>query len=177
MIATAVALIGVLAAGLVVARFLRSCELQDLALTLALVVAAGSNLFLSALPSSLGELHSNFVAWAPFAGRVLGAVLFAFSVAVPDRIVPQARRAVWLTIAGGLALVGAIAALTAVLSPGWSSSMADAIPPRGSDAPHLTGDTIELVVLAVTFALYLLGAAGFVKRAETTGDELFAWFA
>ena len=177
MIATAVALIGALAAGLVVARFLRSRELQDLALTLALVVAAGSNLFLSALPSALGHLGSNFAAWAPFAGRVLGAVLFALSVAVPDRIVPQPRRAAWLTIIGGLALVGALAAFTAAFSPDWSNPMADAIPPAGSDAPHLTSDTIQLVVLAVTFALYLLGAAGFVKRAETTGDELFGWFA
>jgi signal transduction histidine kinase len=29
----------------------------------------------------------------------------------------------------------------------------------------------------VTFALYLLATAGFVMRAESTGDELFGWFA
>lgn len=55
--------------------------------------------------------------------------------------------------------------------------MHDAIPPRGSDSPHLTGDTAQLVLIAITFALYCLAAVGFVRRAETTGDELFAWFA
>ena len=88
MIATAVALIGTLAAGLVLARFLRSRQLQDLALTLALIVFSASNMFFSAIPSAFGKLDSPFVAWAPFCGRLLGAVLFALSVAVPDREVP-----------------------------------------------------------------------------------------
>ena len=177
MIATAVALVGLLAAGLVAARFLRSRQLQDLALTLALIVLSASNLFLSAIPSAFGEVDSNFVAWAPFCGRLVGALLFALSVAVPDREVPNPRRAVWLTFIGGLALTGALAAAVAVWSPDWGDPMQDAIAPADSDSPHLTGDTVQLVLLAVTFALYLLAAAGFVRRAETTRDELFGWFA
>jgi signal transduction histidine kinase len=177
MIATAVALIGLLAAGLVAARFLRSCELQDLALLLALVVLSGTNLFLSALPSALGQLHTNFVAWSAFVGRFVGALLFALSVAVPDRAVPQPRRAVWFTLFGGLAIVGAIAALTAWLSPGWADPMRDAVLPANSDSPHLTGDVIQLVILGVSFALSVIATVGFVRRAEVTGDELFGWFA
>jgi signal transduction histidine kinase len=177
MIATAVALIGMLAAGLVLARFLRSRQLQDLALTLALVVLTASNLFVSAVPSAFGELDTNFVAWAPFCGRLLGAVLFALSVAVPDREVPNPRRAAWLAVIGGVALTGALMAVVAIFSPDWTSPMADAIPPSASDSPHLTGDARQLVPLAVSFALYLLASVGFVRRAEATGDELFGWFA
>jgi signal transduction histidine kinase len=177
MIATAVALIGTLAAGLVVARFLRSHRLQDLALTLALIVLSASNLFLSAVPSAFGELDSHFVAWAPFCARLVGAFLFAFSVAVPDREVPNPHRAAWLALFGGLGLTALIAGVVAIWSPDWGDPMSDAIAPASSDSPHLTGDTLQLVLLGLTMALYLLAAAGFVRRAEETGDELMGWFA
>jgi signal transduction histidine kinase len=177
MIATAVALIGLLAAGLVMARFLRSRQLQDLALVLALIVLSATNLFLSAIPSAFGELTSPFVSWAPFWGRLLGAILFALSVAVPNREVPNPRRAAWLTVFGGLALTGALAIVVAVLAPSWGDPLAGRIPPARSDSPHLTSDTLQLILLAVTFALYVIATVGFVRRAEETGDELLAWFA
>jgi signal transduction histidine kinase len=177
MIATAVALIGILAAGLVAARFLRSHQLQDLGLTLALIVLSASNLFMSAIPSAFGELDSHWVAWAPFCGRLLGALLFALSVAVPDRVVPNPRRAVWLAFLGGLALTGALAGVVAVLSPDWGDPLQDVIMPSDSDSPHVTTDTVQLVLIAITFALYLLATVGFVRRAEVTRDELFGWFA
>src|SRR4051794_16772596 len=172
MIATAVALIGMLVAGLVAARFLRSHQLQDLALTLALIVLSLSNLFMSAIPSAFGDLDSHFVAWGPFAGRLLGAFLFALSVAIPDREVPHPRRAVWLTFAGGLALTGGLMAVVAVAAPSWGDPMSDAILPAASDSPHLSSDTLQLVVLALVFALYVLATVGFVRRAEETRDEL-----
>jgi signal transduction histidine kinase len=177
MIATAVALVGLLAAGLVLARFLRSSRLQDLALTAALVVLSGNNLFLSAIPSAFGELHSNFVAWSPFVGRLTGALLFALSVAVADSVVPQPRRAAWWTVIGGFGVVALVAVVSAWLSPGWGDPMRDAIAPAASTSPHLTTDSLQSVLLAMTVALYAISAVGFVKRAETTGDELFAWFA
>jgi signal transduction histidine kinase len=177
MIATAVALIGTLAAGLVLARFLRTRQLQDLALTLALVVFSAANMFFSAIPSAFGELNSAFVAWAPFCGRLLGAVLFALSVAVPDREVPNPRRAAWVTVVGGLALTGLLGIIVAIFAPSWGDPMSDAIPPLGSDGPHLTADTTQLVLVALTFALYVLASVGFVRRAEETGDELLGWFA
>jgi signal transduction histidine kinase len=55
--------------------------------------------------------------------------------------------------------------------------MRDAIPPLGSDSPHLTSDTLELVLIGVEFALFVVASIGFVRRAEETGDELFGWFA
>jgi signal transduction histidine kinase len=177
MIATAVAFIGLLAAGLVVARFLRSHQLQDLALALALIVFSATNLFFSAVPSAFGELDSAFVAWAPFCGRLVGALLFALSVAVPDREVPEPRRAAWLTLVGGLAITGAIAVVVAIFAPSWGDPMQDVIPPLVSDSPHLTHDSLQLVLLALTVALYVLATVGFVRRAEETGDELLGWFA
>src|SRR4051794_2993141 len=75
MIATAVALIGVLAAGLVLARFLRSHELQDWALTCALVIFSCTNLFLVAIPLAFDRLHTHFSGWVPFLGSVAGALV------------------------------------------------------------------------------------------------------
>src|SRR4051794_20830112 len=82
-IATAGSLIGLLAAGLVLGRYNRSRELQDLALTAALLVLTGTNLFFSAIPSALGEVDTQFAVWAPIMGRAAGAIMFALSVAVP----------------------------------------------------------------------------------------------
>jgi signal transduction histidine kinase len=96
---------------------------------------------------------------------------------VPDREVPHPRRAVWLTFIGGLALSGALIGIVAIFSPNWGDPLEGMIVPAQSDSPHLTGDTLQLVLLAVTFALYLVATAGFVRRAETTNDELFGWFA
>jgi signal transduction histidine kinase len=84
---------------------------------------------------------------------------------------------VWLAFLGGLAATGALAVFVAFLGPGWGDPMQDALMPSDSDSPHLTGDTLQLVLLAVTFALYVLATAGFVRRAEVTRDELFGWFA
>src|SRR4051812_45837510 len=75
-IATAGSLIGLLAAGLVLGRYNRSRRLQDLALTASLLVLSGTNLFFSSIPSAFGEIHSQFVVWAPFVGRVAGALMF-----------------------------------------------------------------------------------------------------
>jgi hypothetical protein len=83
MIATAVALIGVLAAGLVMARFLRSRQLQDLALVLALIVLSRDEPVPVRGAVGVRRAHSPFVCWAPFCGRLVGAILFALSVAVP----------------------------------------------------------------------------------------------
>jgi signal transduction histidine kinase len=177
MIATAVALIGILAAGLVLARFLRSCRLQDLALTGALVILTGSNLFFSAIPSAFDQVDSHFVAWTPFVGRLVGALGFALSVAVPDTIVPHPRRAAWWTVLGGLWVVALIAVVVAVFGPGWADPMSDAVLPRDSDAVHLTSDTMQIVLLGVACALFVVATIGFVNRAERTGDELFGWFA
>jgi signal transduction histidine kinase len=177
MIATTVALIGVLVSGLVAGRFLRSRQLQDLALMLALVVLAATNLFLSAVPAAFGDVNSHFVAWAPFCGRFLGAALFALSVAVPDREVPNPRAAAWGALAGGLALTGLVAVLTAWLSPDWASPMRDAIPPLASDTPHWTTDHVVLILLGVEFGLYTVATIGLTQRARSTGDELFGWFA
>jgi signal transduction histidine kinase len=176
-IATAVSLIGLLAAGLVLGRFWRSRRLQDLALAGALLLLAGTDLFFSSIPSALGELDSHFVAWAPFVGRVIGAVVFALSVAVPDRQVRDARRASIWTLAGCAGVLGLVAILTAWLSPRWGNPVVDNVAPSGSDNPKLTSDTVVLVGRAVIFGLYMIAAAGFVARAERTGDELFGWFA
>lgn len=176
-IATAVSLIGLLAAGLVHGRFRRSGQAQDLALTAALLILAGTSLFFSAIPSALGTLNSHFVAWAPFVGRLLGAIVFALSVAIRDRRVRDARRASLMMLAGCIAALGAVAAVSAWLSPHWGDPLGDMLTPADSGSPHFTGDVVVLVVQSVMAALYVLAAIGFVMRAEQTKDELLGWFA
>jgi signal transduction histidine kinase len=176
-ISTSVSLIGLLAAGLVLARFLRSRRLRDLALSAALVVLSGTNLFFSGIPSAMGEVDSAFVAWAPFVGRLLGALMFALSVAVPDREVRNVRRVSTWMLAGSVALLGLVAVVTAWLAPHWGNPLGDGLRPGDSNAVHLTGDTTALVLHGVVAALYAVAAVGFVSRAQRTGDDLFAWFA
>jgi signal transduction histidine kinase len=176
-IATAVTLIGLLAAGLVLGRYRRSRSLQDLGLTAALLVLSGTNFFFSAIPAAFGELSSQFVTWAPFVGRLLGALMFALSVAVPDRQVRAPQRAAVGMLAGCVALLGAVAVVVAWFAPHWSHALADVSSPAESDSPVLSSDTVWLVGESVAAGLYSVAAIGFVARAERTGDELFGWFA
>jgi signal transduction histidine kinase len=176
-IATAVSLIGLLAAGLVLGRFRRMRRLQDLALVAALVLISGTNLFFSCIPAMIGHIDSQFAGWAPMVGRVLAAIVFALSVAVSDREVRRPHTwAVW-TLIGCVAVLGLVAIVTAWLSPGWPPTGPGAVMAEDSDSPKITDNGVALALNAVIFALYALAALGFVARAERTGDELMGWFA
>ena len=176
-IETAVSLIGLLAAALVLGRYRRSCSLQDLALTAALLLLSGTNFFFSTIPAAFGEVHTQFVAWAPFVGRMVGALVFALSVAVPDREVRDVRRSTLTMLAACIAVLGAVALITAWLAPHWAMAGADGVTTADSNTPHLSGDLARLVIEGVVACLYAIAAVGFVARAQRTGDELFAWFA
>jgi signal transduction histidine kinase len=176
-IATAVSLIGLLAAGLVLGRFRRVGRLQDLALAGALVLLSGTNLLFTALPALLGEVDSQFAGWAPVGGRLLAAIAFALSVAVSDREVRRERHWAIMTLLGCVGVLGVVAAVTAWLAPGWHSTAPEVVMATASGSPEISGDGVVIAIDAVIFALYALAAIGFVARAERTGDELMAWFA
>src|SRR5260221_2414201 len=137
-IATAVSLIGLLAAGLVLGRYRRSRRLQDLALTAALLILSGTNFFFSCIRAAFGEVDSQVVAWAPFIGRMAGALIFALSVAVPDREVRDVRRATLGMFAACIAVLALVAGLVAWLSPDWGRPLADHLMTTNSGTPHLT---------------------------------------
>ena len=176
-IVTAVALIGLLAAGLVLARFQRSTRLRDLALFAALAVLGLSNLVLGSVPAAFGVVNTNFAAWAPLIGRVVGTVLLAVSVALPDRRVRDTGRvAVW-TLLGVIAVVGTIAVVAAELAPGWSPPLQPGLEAGDSGAPSF--DIPAAAVLEfVLVALFAVAAVGFVARARRDpSDPLISSFA
>src|SRR5437899_3012649 len=82
---TALALVGVLAAGMVWARFRRNRRLYDLLLAYALTVLALSTLLFRAIPATFVSSRSDFVSWAPVAARAFGAALLAATAVVPAR--------------------------------------------------------------------------------------------
>ena len=175
---TAAALISFLAAYLVFGRYRRSGQLRDLALVAALAVFALTNVAFSALPGAVSGAESDaFGTWAPLAGRVLGAAILAASAFVGDvRIRWRSRVAV-----EAIALVLAVLALIGIVF--WT--LADALPaavesglsPEASGRPLVSGHPAVLTAQAVMIGLFVVAAAGFARRAETTGDDLMTWFA
>lgn len=175
-IATGATLIAALAAGLVIARFRRSSRLQDLALAAALVLLTGTNLFFSLIPSLAGDVASQFSGWSPLLGRLLGGLVFALSVAVPDRNVSNPRRRAVQMLIACLGALGLVAIVTAAFAQDWTSVAPGALMAEQSDSPTLDGGAV-VALNALLAALYSLAAIGFVARAERTGDELMGWFA
>jgi signal transduction histidine kinase len=80
-------------------------------------------------------------------------------------------------LAGCIAVLGAIAGLTAWLSPHWGDPLGDMLTPQDSKSVHFTDDMVVIVIQSVMAALYAIAAVGFVRRAERANDELLGWFA
>jgi signal transduction histidine kinase len=175
---TAAALISIVAAYLVFARYRDRGQLRDLALVLALGVFAFTNLFFSALPAAtIGPEPGKFSTWAPLAGRLLGAMILAGSAFLPDVRAKTPRRAAFV----GAGAVGAVLLLFAL----GFGTFADALPrgidpalsPESSGRPLLTGHPAVLLPQVAVLVLFAAAAVGFTRRAEETADELMTWFA
>src|SRR5256885_2192648 len=104
-IETAAGLIGLLVAYIVLGRFLRTGEPRDLALTAALTTLGFTNLLFASIPLAASSGIHRFSTWAPVAGRLLGAFLFAVSAFIRGRLLTRPREAVlpvMLACAAGL---------------------------------------------------------------------------
>src|SRR5204863_2189545 len=107
-IETAAGLIALLIAYLVLGRFLRTGEQRDLALTAAMATLGFTNLLFAAIPLAASSGIHRFSTWAPVAGRLLGAFLFAVAAFIRGRPLTRPREAVlpvMLATAGGLAVI------------------------------------------------------------------------
>jgi len=155
-IETAATLIALLAAALLIGRFVRAPMKPELVLAGALLLLGLTNLCFAVIPWLVDEQPGHFHTWAPIAGRLLGAAALAVGALLPAQPVWRPRQALWR-------MLGAVAAALVVTGVGAAVL-----------APHLPSARAAQIVGTV---LYGIAAAGFVRRAERTADDLATWFA
>ena len=171
---TAAMLIALLAAWLVLGRFLRSRALPDLVLVCALATLAGANL-VAAVTLAI-DSPTRFSTWAPVAGRVLGGALFAAAALAPAVDVRRPRVAAARALAGvGVTLAGiaTVVALAGTRLPvGVETRLAG-----DPNLPDLDGHPVVLAAQLVTMAFFGAAALGFSARFARTGDDLMRFLA
>jgi len=176
-IEAACGVIGALAAFLFCTRFLRSRRRSDLALAWSLGIFAFANLFLSAVPAAVahGE-RSSFTTWAPIGARVLGTVAFAFAALDTARLA-RPRRALVLAAGIAAAAVTVVALVPLVAGSSLPAAVDASVSPETSTRPLVIGHPAVLAFQLLSLALFVVGAVGFARAAERTGDELLRWVA
>ena len=157
-IETAATLIALLAALLLVGRFLRAPALPELLLAGSLLLLGLTNLLYSVVPWIADAEPSAFDTWAPIAGRLLGAAGLALGALLPATSIRRPARAALQALGIVLATLVAIGAAAAIL------------------APHLGEPSVRASQM-LSLVLYAIAAVGFARRAKETGDELMSWFA
>jgi signal transduction histidine kinase len=175
-IETAATFIALLAAALLIGRFLREPALPELVLAGSLLLLGLTNLCFSVIPWVVEEQPGSFDTWAPIAGRLLGAAGLAAGALLPSTPLRRPRRAVLRTLAavgGALALIGLGVAL---LAPHLPVGIDPDLPPDPS-GPDLVGEPSVLASQVVGMLLYAIAAFGFLRRAGRTGDEFVTWLA
>ncbi|MFL5913365.1 MAG: sensor histidine kinase [Gaiellaceae bacterium] len=176
-IETTAGLIALLVAYLLLGRFLRTGEQRDLLLTVAMLTLAFTNLVFASIPLAVQSGIHRFSTWAPVAGRLLGAFLFAIAAFAPTRRLRRPRQAVlpvMLACAGALALIALVFAVAAHhlpfgINPGLS--------PTSPDRPRVVGNPAVLIVQIVAMVLFSIAAVGFVRASERAHDQILDWFA
>ena len=116
-IETAAMLIGLLAAVLLIGRFMRAPMRSDLVLAGSLLLLGLTDLFFAVIPWIADGRPGSFDTWAPIAGRLLGATGLAVGALMPSVPVRDPRRSLMMALAAAVVAVGAIAVLGAVLAP------------------------------------------------------------
>jgi signal transduction histidine kinase len=174
---TIASLVALLAAYLVFWRVRRYGRASDLALFGALVMLASTNLLFSAVPAALAHATETFPTWTQAAGRLVGAVALVAAAFAPDRALRRPGRAAGAVILAAAAMLALLAATAALLGDVLPQAIDPDLSPEASDRPLIVGHPTILALQVVATALYAGAAAGFVRSARRTGDELIAWFA
>jgi signal transduction histidine kinase len=175
-IETAATFISLLAATLLVGRFIRAPMRSELVLTGALLLLGLTNLCFSVIPWVADAEPGRFHTWAPVAGRLLGAAGLAVGALLPAEPVWHPQRAllrIFGAVAAALVVIGVGAA---VLAPHLPVGIDPNVPPNPS-GPDLVGAPELLVTQVVAMVLFAIAAVGFVRRSERTADPLATWLA
>ena len=175
---TAAALIGLLAAYLLLGRFRQTRALDDLALFAAFSVFALVNLFFAALPTMVAGTSSNALStWAALSGRLLGALLLVVAAFVPRGRRLVRKRAGLLTFLGCAAVLAVAAMLLSGFSNQLPSGVEAHVTPEESVRPQLDTHATVLIVQLTGMGLFALAAIGFMRRGAARQDEFLAWLA
>jgi signal transduction histidine kinase len=175
-IETAATLIALVAAALLIGRFLRAPMQTELILAGSLLLLGLTNLCFSVIPWVADDELGSFDTWAPIAGRLLGAAGIAVGSVLPAVPVRRPGRALWQVLSTVAAAVLVIGVAGAALAPHLPVGIDPDVPPDPS-GPDLVGEPSVLVTQVVGMVLYAIAAFGFVRRAERTADELMSWLA
>jgi signal transduction histidine kinase len=175
-IETAATLIALLAALLLMGRFLRAPVLPDLLLAGSLLLLGLTNLFYSVVPWIADSEPGAFDTWAPIAGRLLGAAGLALGAVLPATPMRRPPRAALHALGIVLITLLAIGTAGAALGPHLPLGIDPDLPPDPS-GPSLVGEPAVLASQMLGLVLYAIAAVGFARRANQTGDELTSWFA
>jgi signal transduction histidine kinase len=174
---TTVSLVALLAAYLACGRFLRSAQLGDMLLALALVTFAATSICFGAVPTALADSSTaDRLSWGATAARLGGAALFAAAALVPGAGARVRRPSLRLAAAGSTLAILALVALLEELSEhlrhrgaGHAAQVA-AGPVVAAGWPVLVGQ-------AATMVLFAAAAAGYARRSARRSDGFLSWLA
>lgn len=175
-IETAATLIALLAAMLLMGRFLRAPMQSELVLAGSLLLLAVTNLCFSVIPWVADDSLGSFDTWAPIAGRLLGAAGIAVGSLLPAAPVRHPQRALMRMLSVVVVAVFVTGVAAAALAPHLPVGIDPDVSPDPL-GPDLVGEPWMLASQIVGMALYALAAFGFARRATRTGDELMNWLA
>jgi signal transduction histidine kinase len=138
-----------------------------------LVVVFAASLVRSVSPSFDGENAA--VVWMPLSANLIASSVLAAAAFAPEA---EVRRAQGFRITGGVLLAaGLLMLVIGLLSDRLPTGIEPAISPDGAEGTLVIGSPGLLVAQLASMALFAIGAVGFARRAERSGDELLAWLA
>ena len=171
---TAASLIALLIAFILYGRLRENGLVGELVLFTALTLLALANLTRAVAPSFDGT--NPRVVWIPLAAQLLGAVAFAAAPLITPRRLRSPHRS--LAYASAAVAVALVAIVVFGLAAGGLSTGIDPMPsPEDARAPTISGTAGLLTVQTISIVLFAVGAVGFARRAQDSGDELLAWLA
>jgi signal transduction histidine kinase len=162
---SAAALIALLAAYLMLGRFLQGHRLRELALAIALAVLSLTNLLVAGFLLASPDLDTRLLATG---GSLVGAVLIAVAAYVPRESTVTNDREVRLVLAGAAVLVAGVAVLLAGLNAVFPLETATAAnthrPAPETNVPLLVGQLLAM-------GAYAYAAIGFSYKGRIEQDS------
>jgi signal transduction histidine kinase len=173
---TAAAMVLIFIAAVLVGRVRRYASLRNMLLLAALLTIALNHLLSTVLSTGFDSLSANrFATWTTAGIGVMGGLLLAASVLLPDHPILHARRMAHLLVLGCLAGIAGIVA-SAWLLRGVLPGAFSELPLQPEDLELLTEHPALFVVEALTAVCYGVTGYAFAGIAADEDDDLARWF-
>jgi signal transduction histidine kinase len=174
---TAVSIVGLLAAWLLLGRFVESRSLRDLLLVGAFLMLLLANLGFSTAPAVVGESASEFATWTSTAGRLFGAVALVGAAFCPTGVQIRRRRAPLLMGICCAVIIGVTGVAVALLEPVLPTPVDTATLGDQSSLSQAAQAPLVSELLIAATVLFFLAALGFARGMRRSEDELTWWLA